>query len=63
MFDILEEEEARGTEKEVFQALNSIDSDKAPGPEGFTIDFFQKCWNVVKGNIMRFSQFSPLRNV
>ena len=56
-FDMLEDEEAIElenlfTEEKVFQALYSVDSDKAPGLDDFTIDFFQKCWNVVKGDIV-----------
>lgn len=27
--------------------------DKAPGPDGFTIDFFVQCQEVVKGDIMK----------
>ena len=53
-FDMLEEGEARAlekffTEEKVYQALNSIDSDNL---DDFTIDFFQKCWNVVRGDII-----------
>ena len=28
--------------------------DKAPGPDGFTMGFFQSCWEVVKADIMAF---------
>ena len=56
-FDMLEDGEAIEienlfTKEKEFQALYSVDSDKAPGLDDFTIDFFQKCWNVVKGDIV-----------
>ncbi len=28
--------------------------DKAPGPNDFTMAFFQKCWRVVEGNVLDF---------
>lgn len=30
-------------EAEIFQALTSINGDKAPNPDGFTMTFFQIC--------------------
>ena len=27
--------------------------DKAPGPDGFTMGFFLKCWEVVKEDVMK----------
>ena len=41
-------------EDEVFSAINSMNGDKAPGPDGFIIAFFQKCWGVIKEDVMRF---------
>ena len=41
-------------EDEVFSAINSTNGDKAFGPDGFTIAFFQKCWEVIKKDVMRF---------
>ena len=40
------------TEEEVLEAINSMPSDKAPGPDGFTGLFFKKCWAIVKLNLM-----------
>jgi hypothetical protein len=40
-------------EEEVLQALLSMDGDKAPSPNGFTIAFFRSCWAVVKDDLMR----------
>lgn len=33
-------------------AVLSLNGDKAPVPDGFTLAFFQKCWCVVKRNLM-----------
>ena len=29
-------------------ALTEMNGDKAPGPDGFTIAFWQHCWDIVK---------------
>lgn len=29
-----------------------MSGDKAPGPDGFTMTFFQHCWSVVKEDVM-----------
>jgi len=35
-----------------------MNGDKVPGPDGFSMAFFQKCWGVLKQNIMAvFSEF------
>ena len=31
-----------------------MEGDKVPGPDNFTIAFFQKCWSVVKNDVMAF---------
>jgi hypothetical protein len=36
-------------EREVVKGMNK---DKALGPDGFSIAFFQDCWDVIKTNIM-----------
>ncbi len=36
----------------MFQVIQNIEGDKALGPNGFTIAFFQKCWRVVELDIM-----------
>lgn len=35
-------------EKEIQDRVSSLGSDKIPGPDGFTIDFFKKYWNIFK---------------
>ena len=31
-----------------------MEGDKALGPNGFTMAFFQKCWSVVERDVMAF---------
>ncbi|XP_028114764.1 uncharacterized protein LOC114312680 [Camellia sinensis] len=38
-------------EEEVFGALQKMSGDKAPGPDVFTMLFFQRCWGVVKTDV------------
>lgn len=33
---------------------------KAPGPDGFNVDFFKVCWNIVKKDIVRVVEHSRL---
>ncbi len=40
--------------EEVFQVIQNLQGDKAPGPDGFTMAFFQKCWRIVEDDIMAF---------
>ncbi|XP_039053456.1 uncharacterized protein LOC120195524 [Hibiscus syriacus] len=42
------------SEKEVWVAISSSASDKAPGPDGFTMGFFKKYWPMFKEQIMKF---------
>ena len=32
--------------------IKGMDRDKALGPNGFSLAFFQDCWEVVKGDLM-----------
>lgn len=34
--------------EEVEEAIKSMPNDKAPGPDGFTINFYKDCWPTVK---------------
>ena len=42
------------SKEEVVNVLQDIEGDKAPGPDGFTMAFFQKCWSVVEKDVMAF---------
>lgn len=41
------------TEEEIYNAVFAINSESAPGPDGFTALFFQKYWSIVKTHIMK----------
>ncbi|RVW46009.1 LINE-1 reverse transcriptase-like [Vitis vinifera] len=40
------------SEEEIYAALMGMNGDKAPGPDGFTIAFWQSSWGLVKEEIM-----------
>ena len=40
--------------EEVFQVLKDLQGDKAPGPDGFSMAFFHRCWEVVGDDVMGF---------
>ncbi|KAJ9689707.1 hypothetical protein PVL29_012417 [Vitis rotundifolia] len=44
--------EAPFSEEEIFSALMDMNGDKAPGPDGFTVAFWQACWDFVKKEIV-----------
>jgi hypothetical protein len=45
-------------EREVLEVVKGMNRDKALGPNGFSMAFFQDCWDVIKTNIMGvFSDF------
>ncbi|KAK4607051.1 hypothetical protein RGQ29_001035 [Quercus rubra] len=39
-------------EDEVFGVVNEFKGDKAPGPDGFSMAFFQSCWSIVKSEVV-----------
>ena len=46
------------SEDEVHSALMDMNGDKAPGPDGFTVAFWQCCWEFVKEEILEmFKEF------
>lgn len=51
VFDSLE---AEFTELEILSAVNECDGKKAPGPDGFTLFYFQKFWKLMKGDVVQF---------
>ncbi|RVW93092.1 Transposon TX1 uncharacterized 149 kDa protein [Vitis vinifera] len=59
MFERLEEGNVEGlekpfTEEEVFRALSGYCGEKAPGPDGFSMAFWQFSWDFVKEEVMNF---------
>lgn len=41
------------TESEIKTALFQMKRNKAPGPDKIPIEFYQKCWNIVKNDILQ----------
>ena len=39
-------------EEEVTNVVKGFNREKAPGPDGFQLSFFQHCWNILKDDIM-----------
>jgi hypothetical protein len=42
----------RAFKEEVWDVIRDLNGDKASGPDGFTMAFFQKCWDFLKTDIM-----------
>lgn len=46
------------TEKEVKEAIFQMEHNKAPGPDGFPIEFYQTFWEVIKEDLTAlFTEF------
>ncbi|XP_040989014.1 uncharacterized protein LOC121236643 [Juglans microcarpa x Juglans regia] len=62
-FDSIEQLDAEWLEREfeeeeILDVVKGMDKDKAPGPDGFTLTFFQECWDVVRDDILKvFAEF------
>eukprot|EP00253_Pinus_taeda_P005298 PITA_05298 len=39
-------------EEEVSEVINEMQNGKAPSPNGFNVDFFKACWEIVKHDIL-----------
>lgn len=49
------------SEEEVRKMIFNMKGDKTPGPNGFTISFFQNCWEIVKVDLLKvFEEFHEL---
>jgi hypothetical protein len=46
--DGLDSLETPFTKDEIDSIVAELPSDKSPGPDGFNIDFFKRCWPVIK---------------
>ena len=44
-------------EAEIFGVVMDFDGDKAPGPNGFRMAFFQTCWAIIKTNLFEVFKF------
>jgi hypothetical protein len=41
------------TEEEINKVVWDMESDKAPGPDGFSIHFYKACWIIIKTDLLR----------
>jgi hypothetical protein len=41
---------------EIVNAVQGCNKDKAPGPDGFSLAFFQQCWDIVHNDILAVCQ-------
>lgn len=39
-------------EDEIWGVMRNFKGENAPAPDGFTMAFFQKCWEVLKADII-----------
>ena len=39
-------------ESEIFEVIKEFNGDKSPGPDGFSMAFFQACWGILKSDLM-----------
>jgi hypothetical protein len=44
--------------EEIDQVVQEMPNGKAPGPNGFTVEFFKACWEVVKHDIYGVVEYS-----
>jgi hypothetical protein len=44
-------------EAEILKAIDQFNEDKAPGPDGFTLHFYKKCWHIIKQDFIRMIRF------
>lgn len=50
------------TEEEVKNAISQLPGEKAPGPDGFTGNFYKVCWPIIREDLMAAIQcFHQLR--
>ena len=41
------------TMDEVKKAIDSMEEDRAPGPDGFNVNFVKICWEVIKKDLLK----------
>lgn len=43
-------------EDEIHNEIKNFKGDKAPGPDGFPLAFYQACWSIVKSDVLAICQ-------
>jgi hypothetical protein len=61
-FSMIPEEDALWLERpfgeeEVADVVSGFNGDKAPGPDGFSMGFFQCCWDILRPDVMAFLNY------
>jgi hypothetical protein len=41
------------SEEEITNIIWSMEADKAPGPDGFSIHFYKSCWHIIKEDLLK----------
>ena len=42
------------TEEEIEAVVKDLPTDKSPGPDGFNNEFLKSCWDIIKGDVLKF---------
>ena len=50
------------TQQEIKDALDQMNPDKAPGPDGFTTRFYQQSWDIIKTDLTKLIRKSQTRS-
>uniref|UniRef100_A0A2N9J257 Reverse transcriptase domain-containing protein n=1 Tax=Fagus sylvatica TaxID=28930 RepID=A0A2N9J257_FAGSY len=61
-FSMIPEEDALWLERpfgeeEVADVVSGFNGDKAPGPDGFSMGFYQFCWDILRPDVMAFLNY------
>ncbi|CAL1380263.1 unnamed protein product [Linum trigynum] len=40
------------SKEEIWKAVRSCRGDKSPGPDGFSLAFYKRCWNTIKSDLL-----------
>lgn len=49
-------------EEEIWEAIKEMPKEKAPGPDGYNITFYQRCWHIIKKDILEVFDCIHSRN-
>ena len=41
-------------EEEIDVVVKDLPTDKSPGPDGFNNEFIKSCWDIIKGDVLKF---------